>query len=308
MVEHYKRWQPLNKVNLCWVISEGRIGHEKQSLALANLLAHRTICHRFSSTFLQRLSAPRSLFHRWQSTTWQAPAPDASSSPELIISCGRHAAAAAAQLRKTAGGKHLQILNPKGNLSRYDCLLLPSHDLVSTENSCIYQGSLHDIKARPQPENPLLAVMIGNPHHSFWPHWKEQLAEWKSLQLPLFICGSPRLGTEAKSLIRKSNHGDSIWLDESDGQNPYQQLIASASHFAVSSDSINMINECYATGQKVEIFGQSSHLSSRHQRFLSAFDQHQSGHNHPWEQPLEAIKRCEVLQKLLNSPTSSNGG
>ncbi len=305
---YYKRCQPLNKVNLSWVISEGRKGHEIQSMTLAQAISKEVLCHRFQSTAIQNLLAPKPWGHQLQKTQWLTTPPNTLNKPDLIISCGRKAAALAIHMKKQCGSPLIQILNPKGDLSPYDLLLLPKHDDTQPSNSCLFTGSIHGVRKRTTPDVKMLAIIIGNPHPSYWKNqWPIDYAGWKEKKAKMFVCGSPRLSPDAQRLIRSQVDSQNLWLDESDGTNPYPALVNEASEFAVTSDSINMINECMATGHPVQIIGQHDHLSTRHQRFLKSVLAHQNTSAN-WPQPLEEILHCSELQNLLNSPTSSKSG
>lgn len=306
---YYKRCHSLNKVKLSWVISEGRKGHEIQSMTLANALSEQVSCHRFTGTFLQDLLAPSPLGHTLQATQWQSQPPNTQKKPDLIISCGRKAAALARYMKKQWGCPVIQILNPKGNCAVYDVLLLPKHDAIQLDNSCSFTGSIHDISPSEPPSQALLAIMLGNPNDAYWQNaWQQDWLRWQQKNNELFICGSPRLSLKAQQLLRSHVAPERLWLNESDGPNPYLKLLQKATEFVVSGDSINMVNECLATQKPVEIMGTTDHLSARHQRFLRAVDDHQKNHTSQWPHPLDEIAACPKIQKLLNSPTSSKSG
>ncbi len=308
MGTHYKRWLTVNKVNLCWVISEGKLGHEKQSIVLAHKLAQQVKCYRFDSSFLQRLMAPHTWPFYFQSTNWHDAIP--SEQPDLIISCGRHAAAAAHWLNKKKQCHHIQILNPKGNLKAYDLLLLPKHDDLTGNHICTFTGSIHNVKLRPKSKKHKLAIILGNPQASYWQNqWPIDFKQCLSLGMPTHVCGSPRLSNSAKKIIRVNCKNYSLWLDESDGTNPYEQLLNTASHFAVTIDSINMVNECLATGQSVKLLADNTPISKKHDRFIMSVKQHiRSQEQTNWPHPMKEIEKCQKIQNLLNSPSSLSTG
>ena len=305
----------MNKVNLCWVISDGRKGHEIQSMTVANQIAQQVKKLTFQSTWLQKLSAPRTLGHQLQKTIWLKEHPDFTQPPQIIISCGRQAAAAAKIIKNQTGCKHIQILNPKGNLTDYDLLLLPKHDAVHGDNICCFTGSIHNIKPNHSDDNATVAVILGNPEKGYWE--KQWINDWKHIQqltYDITICGAPRLSQQAKSLIRKTVQIDSlnVWLDDSDGENPFGKLLSEAGIFYVTADSVNMVNECLATGKDVNLLATHNAHSNRHLNFIQSVQTHlsdrQRGDNKPWPNPIEEITRCEKFQNLLNSPSSFNKG
>lgn len=307
----------MNKVNLCWVISDGRKGHEIQSTTVADHIAHQVKLYTFQSTWIQRMTAPRALGHRLQETHWVDSHPDLTKPPQIIISCGRQAAAAAKTIKKQTGCKHIQILNPKGNLTDYDLLLLPKHDAVQGVNICCFTGSIHNIKptTNPSKSNESIAVILGNPAKEYWEtHWINDWTRIQNLANHISICGSPRLTQHAKSLIRMNAQIENvnIWLDNSDGENPYQKLLSEAGIFYVTADSINMVNECLATDKEVKLLATNLVQSRRHLSFIDSVTSHLSSRQKDetvlWPNPINEIISCTKLQNLLNSPSSFNKG
>lgn len=268
----------MNKVNTVWVFSDGRKGHEIQSLSLAEHLGKNIQCHRFSLNFTQKLIAPRP--HKTQKILWKKQAPNLHNPPQIIISCGRQAAAVGRAFKKKLNAKHLQILNPKGNLSVYDVLLLPEHDNIKPPNGLQFTGSLHNI-SRPyldrqtfdlDYQKPLLAVFLGAPDNRYWQ--QQWIKDWQKIKQNFndyqkIICGSPRLKAEAKNIIKKVADNTQIWLSEQDGANPYPQLLSQADKFFVTADSINMVNESLCTQQAVSLLANQKQ-GSRHRRFINS--------------------------------------
>ena len=286
-------------------------------MTVANSVARKVNLFTFQSSWIQKLLAPSTLGHRLQNTNWSACKPITSQPPNIVISCGRQAAAAAARIKQQTGCKHIQILNPKGNLSRYDLLLLPKHDEIEAKNVCQFTGSIHAVKKQQSPtkKTATVAVMIGNPEKVYWEsQWIKDWQHIKQLGKNITICGSPRLSQDAKSLIREATQIEDspIWLDEKDGENPYAKLLTEASDFFVTADSINMVNECLATGQTVQLLAANLVNSRRHQNFIQSVQSYLSekkGLKNPaWPNPIDEITRCDKLQNLLNSPSSFNKG
>lgn len=298
----------MNKVNTVWVFSDGRKGHEIQSLSLAEHLGEEIQCHRFALGFGQKIIAPHP--HQAQKIHWQQQAPDLQNPPQIIISCGRQAAAVGRAFKKRLNNvKHLQILNPKGNLSAYDLLLLPEHDAVSPPNSLQFTGSLHNISRSwldqqtfDKPlKKPLLAVFLGAPNDQYWQlQWGEdwQMIKQNFSEYHKFICGSPRLKKHTQKLIRETITDAQIWFSERDGANPYLQLLSQGDKFFVTSDSINMINESLCTQQAVSLLANQG-LGHRHRQFITDVSPYLTDFNQK-QAPSNKLKNPikELLPKL----------
>ena len=322
---------PLNKVNLCWVLSEGQKGHEIQSLALAQSLAINTNLLKFKLLQPWEALAPRIMPGFQYSHQWQNNEPNFSQPPEVIISTGRKAAAVGKYLtqrfRKAAiGVKHIQILNPKDSSDKYDLLLIPEHDQKTGPNIITFTGSIHpfspqwfETTEKTASQKQIIAVIIGNPANDYIHQGlSEELEKIRQLYpaQSISICGSPRLDLTAlhriKSLLKT---GDTYWFNQDDGPNPYQTLLQHAKHLFVTADSINMMNECASSSVRVSLLAQKHIKNPKHLRYIQsvAHRWHDlTGEKEPSIQPtpyaLDQILEDQRFQKLMNSPFSSNRG
>ncbi len=276
----------LNKVNLCWVLTEGRKGHEIQSMALAQRIAHNTCKHTFSlnqpwATFTPRLIPGFQYGHQWKT----ANKPDFTQPPEIIITAGRKAAAMGKYIAQSlknaqANTKHIQILDPKDSVHNYDLLLIPSHDLKSGPNTINFCGSIHPFSPQwfktPAPvlteKQEQLAIIIGNPTTKYFQQaFKAELQQIRHNHpsVPLVFCGSPRLAEKTiahiKTLIQPD---DKYWFEQQDGDNPYQTLLRQAKQLFVTADSINMMSECASSNVPVTLLGKNYIQTPKHHRFV----------------------------------------
>ena len=257
--------------NHCWVIHDGVAGNRRQAVALAEALTwpfqERVVC----AAGLGKSFAPRRLpvlkqpFGDDFAAAMQNP-------PKYVIGCGRQAALAT-RLLKQAGSFAIQILNPRIGSHHWDVLIVPSHDKVEGQNIIQCIGSLHDVNStslhhwRSQPsslqtiDTPRTAVLIGGP--SRMALFNEGLIEVMLSQLEydlaknggsLIICGSRRTPKKIAENIRKrvSDSNFLIWFDDSDGDNPYREILANADRIVLTPDSVNMISEACAT--KLPVF------------------------------------------------------
>lgn len=273
----------MNKVNLCWVFSDGRKGHEIQSMTIAKALAQNIELFTFTIRQPWLTFTPRRLPQFEKAINWSS-TPPIEQPPELIITTGRKAAAVGKYCKsllksKHIKCKHLQILNPKDNLKKYDWVLVPEHDEVTGPNVITFQGSIHPYdhqwfsQDKDESFSHFLAIFLGNPPKKYF---KQQFAEDIATirthfnNNSLYFCGSPRLDENIKKQIYGMvNHNDKVWLNENDGVNPYQSLLKNAKKLFVTADSINMINEACASSVPVSILGINYLMSPKHQRFIN---------------------------------------
>lgn len=324
----------LNKVNLCWVLSDGRRGHEIQSTTLATGLAEQTNILPFYikqpwDSFTPRLMP---LFKR--GICWHRGTPNFKQNPDLIITTGRKAAAAGkyviAKLSRTV--PHIQILHPGDRPSQYDLLLLPAHDQKTGPNIITFNGSIHPYHptwfnpVNSYHETPCPVIMLGNPKAAYFEsQWPAELDQIKSSYpgAPLFVCGSPRTQSKIKHRVRGSlSAADNCWFGADDGDNPYVAWMRAASHLFVTTDSINMMNECAASHALVSLLAKDFIPSPKHRRFIDSCVERWTGlaKNNSQEQADLALRTLPVkyaldqvladdrLLKLLKSPNSSSGG
>ena len=308
---YYKPCKESNKVNLCWVFSDGQKGHEIQSNTLAHSIAKHVNLYQFNIRQPWLSFAPRLLPKFDLAINWITHKPDTIKPPDIIITTGRKAAAVGKHYRLmfkklNHSIKHVQILNPKDNLENYDVVLIPEHDLVQGDNVINFVGSIHpyndDWFTHTYAEySKYIAIILGNPKLTYFKSdFADELAKIRSsfAETPLFFCGSPRLIKQNKSAISSVvREHDKVWFNEQDGVNPYQPLLRSAKKICVSSDSINMINEACQSPTPVSILAINYTPTPKHQRFINSIihricSLESASHGIPIEYPVNKVARA----------------
>ena len=273
----------------CWVIHDGAAGNRRQALALAEALDLPYREWVLDARGLARWLAPRKF-----------PGADAAfgsefaealnnSAPALAIGCGRIAALATRQARE-AGAKSVQILDPRISPRHWDLVIAPEHDGLGGENVIAMLGSLSPVDAEwlrrarqdfPQlgkQSNPRTAVLLGGPtratrfDRSAFEVLCSKLEYWLARDGgSLLVCGSRRTPPEWASLVRDRYRGAGqlVWMDESDGSNPYAAILAWADRIIVSPDSVNMISEACATTVPVYV-AEPNRATGRVRKFIQS--------------------------------------
>lgn len=256
-------------------------------MTLAQAVSHQVVCHAFKLNQPWLALTPRVLPFFEHGIQWSQRPPDTKSTlPELIITTGRRAAAVGkwmSRLLRSRGHhcQHIQILNPKDKSDQYDLLLVPEHDEYSGDNVISFRGSIHPYtqswhqkeSAADDQFNRYLAILLGDPGVTYWHNgFASEIQHIRHAypNAPMFFCASPRLPAEyVDSIKRQMQNSDAAWFSPADGTNPYTDLLRSAKKLFVTTDSINMMNECLACAQPKSLLAVGHSHSKRHQRFIS---------------------------------------
>jgi len=264
---------------VCWIVTDGAAGNERQALALARALrVEPEILHvglrppwswsapRFTTGL--RLGVEAELRRRLR-TPW----------PALVIGCGRDGAAVTRWLRTASGGKTftVQILDPRIDPKHFDLVVAPRHDALQGANVIQTIGALNPVdedwlaagSARfptlAQLPQPRTAVLIGGARRGM-----DMSDAWFAAFLDrinalaardggsLLVSASRRTPDAWRRISRERLRADfgrigcvHFWNGAEDGENPYQGYLAAADRIAVTPDSVNMLSEACATGKPV---------------------------------------------------------
>ncbi|MEO1491242.1 MAG: mitochondrial fission ELM1 family protein [Pseudomonadota bacterium] len=264
-----------------WVLSDGRAGHDAQSLGLAEALARqRPVTIRTVNTTLPiwaRVLPPAlakaigSIVPGWPEPACQSEGPAQGTQPDLIISTGRRAGLVAASLRRKTGARAVQILDPKLGTTAFDAMILPDHDTTHGDNVLRTVGAMTRLTPErvakvasdwatrlPGPERSRLAVLVGGPSTSA----TFTGTDGEALIIALaalanhhtLIVTTSRRTPEAltKTLQTELPDTATVWTPEQD--NPYPAMLGHADAVLVTEDSVNMASEAATVGLPVHVF------------------------------------------------------
>jgi len=209
--------------------------------------------------------------------------------PDLLVSCGRRAAAVALAVKRASGGRTLAIhvQNPLIDPRAFDLVVAMDHDGLVGPNVLSVPTALHDVTPARLGEaaklwrkrlfkrgRPLVGVVLGgsNKHQPFTMKMAGELMD--SLQqlrresgAGLAITPSRRTPDEIKAAFQARFAGDpDVFCWDMQGDNPYLGILALSDRLVVTSDSVSMISEALATPNPVEVFGPEG--GRRHAKFL----------------------------------------
>ena len=316
-----------------WCVSDGRIGIERQTLAVAYALSERVPTRikllRLQPTGFQ-VSLPPSL---WlmpksalsieQAARLQAPWPD------VWIANGRRSIPYSLRMRKWSTGQSLvvQLQDPRISPKRFDLVAPPQHDGVKGDNVITTLGApvwytkkqVETALAQiPEPRHlgkrKVMVILGGTSkrHQLSLARAHAIVAELQRLahqDVHLMITTSRRTPKSAEDLFRAfafTSGADFFANEKRDGPNPYLAWLAQADAALVTEDSTNMMTD-------VAFFGVPIHLikleggDSKFDRLHTAFIERGAARwfngslTHWTYEPIrDAMAIAEAIQANLN--------
>ncbi|OUS16285.1 hypothetical protein A9Q97_02360, partial [Rhodospirillales bacterium 47_12_T64] len=245
--------------------------------------------------------------------------------PDVVIACGRQAAAFNAIVRKKSGGKSfcIQVQDPKISPSRYDLVITPEHDTLRGENVLTSTGGFNRVtaerllqetaKLKPRITDlprPLITVLIGGKSKAYdltEPVMQKLGAQLKNLHDEIgcgfLVTTSRRTGATNEAILKQHLTGLPAFIWDGTGDNPYFGFLGSAEAIVVTSDSVNMVTEAASTGKPVfivELEGGNKKFTRFHQQLKQkGITRPFSGSLASWPYPpLNETKR--LAQEVLN--------
>lgn len=256
---------------LCWVVTEGMAGTENQCIGVAECLG---VVPRIIRSGLKQ---PWATFSPWlgleAACTFQEKLEPPW--PDLLITSGRKAIAAARYVKKQSAGKTftLHLQDPRVSPDQFDLVAVPYHDPTRGGNVIVTSTAPNKINGEKlaaakkefpqfgQLNSPRVAVMIGGKSKAY--EMSRQTVEnligqLKTLQsdknTSLMITASRRTGEENMVLLKEAfpNDGQTYFWDGR-GENPYIAFLAWADYILVTADSVSMVSDALSTGKPTYI-------------------------------------------------------
>jgi mitochondrial fission protein ELM1 len=250
----------------CWTISDGRAGNVRQASALARALGLHAREWMLQARAPWRWAAPR-LLPGSRHAFGPAFADALAQPPALAIGCGRQGALAT-RLARARGARAVQVLAPRLPPALWDLVIAPRHDGLRGDNVLTLLGSLNPVDdawlrlareafaALGRLPRPRIAVLLGGPanHVRYDPAVVERWLDTVDATVgadggSVLLTASRRTPGALRQAIRaRYPRGDHlVWLDDTDGANPYAGILAWADRVVCSPDSVNMVSEACGT-------------------------------------------------------------
>ena len=251
----------------CWILSDNLVGHEKQSISLAEKLNinYKLIKIKKVNFIKRNLS---NFFNLQKKNFFKPPY------PKIIISCGKNTAYYSKMIKQKTKNKIFSIFiqKPPININNFDVVISPKHDKCKGLNVIETQGALTKINLKyiknvNKTKKPsilkqnFITVLIGgnSKHHKITkPILDKIIKNLKSIEeqkkIRIFILVSRRTGKKdylylKKNLISKNF----IFVLPNSKKVSYLNALSFAKAIIVTSDSVSMVTEACSTGKPTYI-------------------------------------------------------
>lgn len=248
----------------CWIVTEGMAGTENQCLGVTEALGLEPHVMRVTLKQPWRALSP---YWGWEHSGSFSP-PLAGPWPDLLLTSGRKALAAARYIKRKSGGKTfcVHIQDPRIKAPEIDLLCVPSHDPARGDHVLVTTAAPNRITpakleveraefpALEKLPSPRVAVLIGGTskaHSMSAELTKNLIKQLQSLDASLMVTASRRTGAENKMLLQKELQSAKTCFWDGNGPNPYFAMLGYADYILVTEDSVSMLSEACTTGKPV---------------------------------------------------------
>jgi uncharacterized protein len=264
---------PDDAAPLVWVLHDGKAGMASQSLGLAEATGFPFVEKTLEVAFPWAWLPPQ---------LWIAPLAAVRDRggrltppwPDLVIGCGRNAAAPALAIRRASGGRTVaaQIQDPRVGRAEFDLMVVPEHDRLRAPRVITTTGALHRVTREKLAEavarfpelaalpRPVIGVLIGGSNRAYsltldrLGEIADQIAgAVRDSGGSVVLTPSRRTGVAGIGLLRERLQGLPAVIWDMTGDNPYFTYLAVADAFLVTADSVSMVSEAAATGKPVHV-------------------------------------------------------
>lgn len=274
----------------CWIVSDGKAGHEAQSLGVAKALDLDTSIKRVNPKGIHRTLSPYLPVSRQEKfgtsdSSFYPPWPD------IAIGAGRLAVPYMRAIKRHAGSATFTVilLDPKFGYATADLVWVPQHDQKSGANvfstlTPPHRYSPSELALLRQesppykvPDTKLKAVvLLGGPNGRARYDGgviERLVASLRSLvvhnSVTLLATASRRTPRELSDAVKTVVDESNGYFWDGSGENPIGYFYAHGDLFIAPADSINMVAEPCVTGRPVYVFHPEG-SSSKFDRFHGA--------------------------------------
>jgi mitochondrial fission protein ELM1 len=240
-----------------WALTDGKRGHENQSLGLAEALAHKTPAR------VAIIPAAGNWTHAMNWLLGRFPPGLDQPRPELILAAGHDTHWPLLAARRAFGGKAIVLMKPSLPLAWFDRVILPRHDVPKADARLLEtDGPLSRVRRPPaESPRPLNLMLIGGPSpHFAWDNAAiiRQVRELAAHEPQRRWTLSTSRRTPADFLPElKAHQPENLTLVAHDQTGPDwlpAQLVQAQSAW-VTPDSVSMVYEALTAGAGVGLFG-----------------------------------------------------
>ena len=281
--------------HVSWVLTDGSIGMENQSLAVAEAVGLPIEVKRVQTRKPWKW-LPRQLRFdplKRLDTNGDTLLPPW---PRLLVTTGRHSIPLSIAIKQRSLGATftVHIQNPKTSFRHFDLVTAPIHDNISGPNVVVTMGAPHRVtpekladpfdmpllQSHQSLPRPFITVLLGGKSkaYEFTDDKAGELADLLHAAATnsggsLFITPSRRTPESVTQILRQRLDGVPQIFWDGAGDNPYFAFLGAADHLVVTGDSVNMVTEASGTGKPVHVFQLAGH-SARFDQFHAQMEQY----------------------------------
>ena len=244
------------KIKVIWRFTDGKAGHDKQSLALVDSLMNQTKCRLFDFNVQdQRNPILDIIFKNYK-------LPEGITKPDIAIGAGHKTHLHLLAIKRCFNAKIVVIMKPSIPLIFFDLCIIPKHDGIKNGPNIINtQSSLVKFNSNLKKKENTGLILIGGPSKHYF---------WDSKAILEEICKISKKFKFRKLLLSTSRRTPFDFLDQLNELNipdikvyEYSKIksdwldkhINKVKNIWVTNDSYSMVTEALASGADVDIIG-----------------------------------------------------
>ncbi len=238
-----------------WRLTDGKPGHENQSLGLCQALARQRQVIRHDIVAVGRVGQ----WVQWLSGRF--PAGQQLPPPDLILGAGHQTHLALLAARRAFGGRTVVIMKPSLPRFLFDLCVIPEHDGVSGGKVFVTQGVMNSVTSCVRDGSSQTLILLGGMSRHY--AWKDEtvIAQIESIvrhnPAQRFLLSDSRRTPagclEKIAALQLANLTLVPWQETGPGW-VGRQLAESAAVW-VSEDSVSMVYEAITSGAAVGLIG-----------------------------------------------------
>ena len=236
---------------MIWQVSDGKPGHERQTLGLSNAL---TSIHKKKEIKLHKLNG--GLFKSLRRIYLEKIIVEGR--PNFIIGAGHKTHFVLLILGKLFGAKTICIMKPTLPISLFDLCIIPKHDEKTGFNVIQTQGPLNPHKIKNNKKNGGLILVGGSSKHFYFTEQNVFQSIIKIIKnspsIDWSVASSRRSSSKMKKLLSElSSNSVKFFDNETTSSELIDEKLQQAEYVWITCDSLAMIYESLTVGAKVGI-------------------------------------------------------
>lgn len=244
-----------------WRFTDGKPGHEKQSLGLRDALG------RAAHVRCIDIPATGGWANLWRWASGRFPAGRGLPAPDLLIGAGHATHLPLLAARRAYGGRAVVLMRPSLPVALFDLCLIPAHDApVAHPGVVTTLGALNNLTARGGHSPQRGLILVGGPSAHFqWDSGEvarqvEELARARA-DMSWTLTTSRRTPGDFLAALR----GEGIGIHPAEATPPgwLEARLGEAGEAWVTPDSVSMVYEALTAGCRVGLFSLAPSPGSR---------------------------------------------